>query len=75
MGAGWGYVVEGVRLQLKCGWDDWLCFSEAALCKYHERGCELALEAQLPLLNNQLCKAGPCSRVAHVVSYSASVCV
>lgn len=58
-GTGWGYVGEGVRLRLKCGWDDWLCFSEAALRKYHERGCELALEAQLPLLNNQLCKLAP----------------
>lgn len=31
-----------------------LCFCEAALHGDYERGCELALEAQLPLLNNQL---------------------
>lgn len=30
---------------------------EAALHRDYERGCELALEAQLPLLNNQLCDA------------------
>lgn len=31
-----------------------LRFCEAALHGYYERGCELALKAQLPLLNNQL---------------------